>query len=166
MIATGLLLSILFGNQKTEFEHAAIDSETSVQSAMYRGVKIHGYDALDVPPMLKGWQQRGGHPFVLMLGNSQLHAINQMRPGDQCAPAILGNALIPRGLDVLIISPPNASLMEHYILFEYVCSQAVPSVVSIGVCCDDTRNDEVRAALPLRVGRGTTSTRPMRYPNS
>ena len=86
-----LLLGWLFGHTKTEFEHAALDLQTSVQMATYRGVKIHGCDVPDVPAILEGWQRRGSHPFVLFLGNSQLHAINQLRPGDHCVPALLGD---------------------------------------------------------------------------
>src|ERR1051326_8525868 len=94
---SGGLLLALVGLQLTlgkpiNPEEALLNPGTVAVFESDSGVLIHCKDNRDYQQCLAGHDQRGG-PLVLLLGNSQLHAINQYKPGQMGAPLILHRAL-------------------------------------------------------------------------
>ena len=91
-----------------------------------------------------------GRPVVLWLGNSQMHAINQYRPGDHLATYWLVNdvscalCLLPIGATI-----PNADIQEHYVLASYFISQIKTDLVVLELCFDDLREDGLRDEFEL-----------------
>ncbi len=86
--------------------------------------------------------------YILWLGNSQLHAINQYRPGDHTAPYWLKTALkAPSDLWPLGFSLPNANLQEHQVVSQYVASHLPVRALVLELVFDDLREDGLRAGL-------------------
>lgn len=150
-------LSSHFSNTKTDFEDAAaMGAETTTVMPSFGGHKIHCYDGRDAYDCISGVQARKAERSVLWLGNSQLHAINQWKPSETNAAAILFESLKQNGLDLTTFSQPNANLQEHYILFEYLRRQIPVAVLILPLVFDDTREDGLRPEVQ-RLARAITS---------
>ena len=90
-----------------------------------------------------------GHPYAKVgfwLGNSQLHTINDFKDGQQSGPLYASEAL---GWPVLGLSLPNASLQEHYVVTQWLLSQAKPAWILLPVVFDDLREDGLRDSLKV-----------------
>jgi hypothetical protein len=136
---------MFFGGVKTNFEEAAtFGAQTTSIFAKEGGHPIHCMDSRDANGCIEGARSRSARNSVLWLGNSQLHAINQMRLGEMNAPPILFESLYPRGLDLLTFSQPNANLQEHYVLFEYLRKQLPLRLLILSIVFDDLREDGLR----------------------
>jgi hypothetical protein len=81
---------------------------------------------------------------TLWLGNSQLHGINQWRPGDETAPALLAPKERSRGRDVVAFSQPNANTQEHLILFTYLARRLPVEWLVLPIVFDDFRESDIR----------------------
>ena len=84
---------------------------------------------------------------VLWLGNSQLHGINQYRDGDLPGPQLVAEHLLSSNLPFASISPPNASLTEHYVIYEWMRATTAIETIVIGLCYDDTREQGLRPSI-------------------
>ena len=85
---------------------------------------------------------------ILWLGNSQLHAINQIRNGiDKTAVGELYEKYKSQGLNVIGLSQPNASLLEHQKILDYVLSKSDIGYLILPLVYDDTREGSVRNDL-------------------
>ena len=82
---------------------------------------------------------------LLMLGNSQMGAINQMKNGDMTYAQIIAEQLNSQGNNARSIWMPNASLIEFKMLYETIsrCG-SYPQYLVIPVFLDDTRESSVR----------------------
>ena len=119
-ILAAIWLHTTFGGDDTNYEDFALGENTRAVYADYQGDLIHGQDHTNVDKVLAGWQHRGQRPVGLMLGNSQIHGINQYAPGQENVPPLLFKRFQPRDIDVLTFTQPSASLQEHYVVFEYL----------------------------------------------
>lgn len=138
-------LSLKYGGKKTNFEDAAtFGVGTSTVMASIRGQRIHCSDSRDANECIAGAKNR--HPFasVLWLGNSQVHAVNQLKLGENNSPPLLFERLIETNLDLVTFSQPNANLQEHLVLFEYLKRQLPVKVLILPLVFDDTREDGLR----------------------
>lgn len=163
--AIGLALIItFFGGAKGNYEDAAaLGAQTTSVFAKVGRHPIHCQDGRDAAACIKGARDRKATSSVLWLGNSQLHAVNQFHQGEITATPLLFDSLVPRGLDLVTFSQPNASLQEHYVLFEYLRRQLPVRVLILPVVFDDFREEGLRdevAALarddPTAVGLSET----------
>lgn len=152
-IFIGLVISVFvlqFSNldgKKTKFDELALGQETKTYRAAYQGSPVHCNDLTDGDRCLEGWKQRGEYPVTLWLGNSQLHAINQMKPNDVNGVQVLYELLVTSGNELLTFSQPNANLQEHYLLFEYLLYHLPIKTLLLPVVFDDTRNTGIRDGL-------------------
>lgn len=148
LIISFLFLQLFFGKtEKTKFEDFALGVETSTFLYSYNSYPIHVtvLDSLD--KFIAGWKSRGKKEIILWLGNSQLHGINQFKPGDNTSPGYFYKYLEDNDYDLLAFSLPNANLQEHYLLFEYIRSILPVKELILGVCFDDLRESGIRQAL-------------------
>lgn len=89
-------------------------------------------------------------PVVIWLGNSQLHSINQFKPGDHLAPywliegANCFNCFMPLG-----ISLPNANLQEHYALEVDITRRLPVKLIVLELCYGQLREDGLRDEFEL-----------------
>lgn len=129
---------------QVEFADAALGKETQVIYGFYNGDQVHCYNIGDAEECFKPARNRSLENNVLWLGNSQLHAINQpspsARPGSVTAAAVLRD----HDIELLTFSQPNASLAEHYILFETFLTSYAFDVLLLPIVFDDMREQSIR----------------------
>ena len=102
----------------------------------------------DLDECLKGYaMQARGMPVVLWLGNSQLHAINHYRQGEETAAPDLHRRFRDWGIYFLALSQPNANLQEHHLLLAHLLDQLRVDTLVLPVVFDDMREDGIRASL-------------------
>lgn len=138
LAATGLLIWGSAG-EKTDFGVLAFGDETALVYGQVDERPIHCCDMHELQPCLDAWRARGGKQVVLWLGNSQLHGLNQAKPGQQVAPELLHPAVAASGLDVLSVSPCNGAPQEHYVILEHMLAKVPLKAVVVEVCFDDFR---------------------------
>jgi hypothetical protein len=143
------LVWLLFGGKETRFEDFALGVANTSVFAAFEGSRIHCEYPEDAEACLAPARTRDLPHQVLWLGNSQLNAINQYQPGERPAPILLAEALRPESVEVLTFSQPNASLQEHYVMFEYVMAHYDDRLdwLLLGLVFDDTRETGLRAAI-------------------
>jgi len=131
-----------------KFDELALGEGSSVNLASMNGVKVHCYDLVDAQQCLEGYTKvLGSLPVVLWLGNSQVHAINQMKSGDETAVPELYRRLVDNGHYLLTFSQPDANFQEHFLLFHYLLDQIPVKTLVMPVVFDDMRNTDIRASL-------------------
>lgn len=129
------------------FEDFALGSETTSVYALASGLPMHCTGVADASGCIEANEARGGRPVVLWLGNSQLHAINQLQPGDETAPATLHRLQRPNGREVLAFTQPNSNPQEQLVLFSHLVDRLPLRAVIIPLVFDDFRNDGVRKTV-------------------
>lgn len=135
----------IFDGTKVNFEDAAtLGVQTSSVFTRVGSHAIHCMDSRDAADCIAGAVERAAKTSVLWLGNSQLHAVNQLLPGETNAVPMLFDSLARHGLDLVTFSQPNASLQEHYVLFEYLRKQLPLRVLILPVVFDDFREEGLR----------------------
>lgn len=138
-------LGLKYSGKKTNFEDAAtFGVGTSTVMASINGQRIHCSDSRDANECITGAKARHAVASVLWLGNSQVHAVNQLKIGATNSPPLLFERLIETKLDLVTFSQPNANLQEHLVLFEYLKRQLPVKVLILPVVFDDTREDGLR----------------------
>lgn len=82
---------------------------------------------------------------LLLLGNSQMGAINQFKDGDQSYAQIIGNHQDSPSFKLIAIWMPNASIGEFDAVYSAIsrCG-AEPRFLAIPVFLDDTRESSIR----------------------
>ena len=73
-----------------------------------------------------------------------MHEVNQLQSGETNASPLLFESLSQYGLDLLTFSLANASLQEHYVMFEYLRQRMPLKVLILPVVFDDTREEGLR----------------------
>jgi hypothetical protein len=132
-------------NQK--LEELALGDDTKSYYATIDGYPIHCREIDDADDCLIGWKHRGNRDAILWLGNSQLHAINQMKDGDENAAKIVHMKMDQRQLDLLAFSQPNASLQEHFVMFSYLIRHLSIKLLILPLVFDDTRETGIRTGI-------------------
>jgi len=140
------LLNIFFVPDETNFEAAStLGAATTDTFGRADGFLIHCFGSRDSEHCLDGQRKRAVTQAALWLGNSQVHAVNQMQPGETNASPLLFHSLKKKGIDLLTFSLPNANLQEHYVLFEYLRMRMPLKVLILPVCFDDLREEGLRS---------------------
>lgn len=152
------VLSVMTTAPTTKFDELALGTESVPVFVERGGFPIHVDMKAD--QLLEGIRARTVPRRVLWLGNSQLFAINQYSDGEEPAPAILHDQMIANGVDVITVSPPNASLQDHLVIYSYLRNRIDScDTVLLPVVFDDLRNDGVRPELsPLLADNETIAT--------
>lgn len=153
-------LHYAFGAKAVEFEELALGKNNTVRRrASVGGHFIHcagfeteddraaGRDTPEVSDCVRGVRQRGDDRVVLWLGNSQVFAINNIKPGDTTAVLPLHAGLREQDLDLVVMSYPNANLQEHYATYAYLKAHVPLRAVLVSLVFDDMREDGLRARL-------------------
>lgn len=129
-----------------KFEELALGKENTVSLTKVNGRFIHCHDLNDGSNCIDSYRNQN-KDVVLWLGNSQVHAINQKKPGDETAAPILHRHLEANNKYLIVFSQPNASLQEHYLLFEYLTNQLPVTTLVLPVVFDDLRETGIRFSL-------------------
>jgi hypothetical protein len=139
-------LSHFFAPAQTNFETAAaMGAQTTDTFGVVDGFLIHCFGSRNAQRCLDGQGTRAPKSAALWLGNSQVHAVNQLQPGQVNAAPLLFSSLRVQDLDLLTFSLPNANLQEHYVMFEYLRQRMPLKVLILPVCFDDMREEGIRS---------------------
>jgi len=131
---------------KVDFENLALGEYTSDYFATSDGYPIH-LSRLKQPfidNIIEGWKIRGKRDVLLVLGNSQTHAINQMKDSEITYNEMLFNNYEKDSIDVIAQSFPNANLQEFLLGFEYWKSKVPIKQLLVPLFMDDLREDGIR----------------------
>lgn len=142
--ATALLFWMFPPVGERAFEDAALGDQTQTVIGMLESDRVHCFTMEDGAECLGPAKARGLDRWVLWLGNSQLHSINQLSDDDTLSSVQLARALRPGGTEVLTFSQPNANLQEHLVLFETLAARHALDLVLLPVVFDDTREGQIR----------------------
>jgi len=130
-----------------KFDELALGDETSSYYARIDGQAVHCKDYDDSLQCIESYKKTSKQDVVLWLGNSQVHSINQMKPGDETAAPILHRSLRNYQKYFMTFSQGNANLQEHYVLFEYLSAQLPISTLVLPVVFDDMRETGIRSTI-------------------
>jgi hypothetical protein len=148
------LIALHFYNQpRFDPETFGLDPTIAAPREAWHGRRFTAFRVDLIKALVADYQKHptlaegGCKPFtILWLGNSQLHFVNQAKPGDHIAPYWLRRSLdcpdttVPIGLSL-----PNANLQEHYYLVEYVTARVPVNLIVLAICFDKLRNDGLRS---------------------
>jgi hypothetical protein len=141
------VLALAFGGTHTKFEDVALGLETTPVYAELAGYPINAKAVPTVAKAVEGWRARGARPVIAWLGNSQVHGVNQIKPGDRTAPLILHEALADEGVDLIAFTQPSANLQEHYVMFEYIRHQLPLKGLVLPVVFLNQRENAIRGEI-------------------
>ena len=142
------LLDIFSSNIDSEinFEEFALGKNTKTLMASVEDKKIHCNDLKDLNLCIEGYKiDKNNSPVILWLGNSQLHAINQNKPGNETAAPQIHRFLKKYNFHTLTLSQANANLQEHYLLFAYLLDRFPIKTLILPIVFDDMREDQIRS---------------------
>jgi len=143
-----LYLVLADDKERRHFEELALGTENTAPPGLVEGLAVHCHDLVDADECLTNYERTGRpRPVLLWLGNSQLHAINQFKPGEETAAPELHRRFQRHGDYFLTFSQPNASLQEHYLLLAYLLSRLPIETLVLPVVFDDMREDGIRDSL-------------------
>ncbi len=143
-----------------KFEEFALGGENTSSLGLVNDIQVHCYDLEDAHKCINGYKKsRPREDIILWLGNSQLHTINQMKQGNLTAAHILHQYANVDSKYYLTFSQPNASLQEHYLLFEYLTHKLPVTTLVLPVVFDDMRETGIRSSLIDAFKNQTTSRR-------
>ncbi len=153
VMGVALLLALLvvrwIASTASNFQDLALGEQTASVFGTLDGDTIFCGSIKKIDECLAPARQRNLARRVIWLGNSQLHAINQVKPGDTTAPVQLAAGLRPKGVEVLGFSMPNASLIEMLVAANFLASDRRIDVLIVPLFLDDTRVQAVREDLRL-----------------
>ena len=130
------------------FEELALGENNTATLSLVEQVEVHCNDLRNAHQCISGYKNFGENKeVVLWLGNSQLHTINQMKAGEELSSAIMHRDLKSEQKYLLTFSQANASLQEHYLLFEYLAQSLSLSTLILSVVFDDLRETGIRGEL-------------------
>jgi len=138
------LLNLMLDGDYTNTEEVMLNKGTTTIFEKFNGNLIHCRDNRDAYECISGYKTRNNGNVVLLLGNSQLHAINQFTDGEEATSLRLFKKLTPLNLDLITFSYGNANLQEHSVLFEYLLNQLPIKTLVLPIVFDDMREDGVR----------------------
>jgi hypothetical protein len=146
LLALGLLQYVR-SNWLVKLEEAALGTETQNVFVSASGGRVLCQDARDGPACIADYDKANRPPAVLWLGNSQHAAINRYKPGDATSPALLHDAVRPRGPYVVTYAQPNSNLHEHALIFPALAGQYNIKALVLPVYLYKIREQGVRASV-------------------
>ncbi len=151
MLAGQLLFALLLQwNRNWAPQSAALGANTVVVSGEFDGQMISRPEfSAAVVASMRLWQSQG-HQVAMILGASQVHAINARQAGDQPAVVYANRAAVAHGVGhrYVQISYPNANLNEMLATYLILRHQhALPDHLLLALVYDDLREPNVRDSI-------------------
>ena len=132
----------------TKFDELALGKETSSYFGKVENLYVHCSDENDLDFCLNSYFNYGKkNDVTLWLGNSQLHAINQFKQGQETATVKLHKLAKKYNKYLISVSQPNANLQEHFLLTAYLINKLPVKNIILPVVFDDMREDGIRFTL-------------------
>jgi len=139
--ALGFALLVWTDARRIVPDEVGLGVETWAQPASYLGRRINAWRLEDYSTVYD-IEAPASSGEVLWVGNSQLHAINQLnRKRDQVAPFHASSAL---GQPVYCLSLPNANVQEHLATLHWAMTRRPVRYLVLPMVFDKLRNDGLR----------------------
>ena len=139
------------------FDDLALGEDTTSHFGIVENKRIHCMDENDLGVCLDSYFNYGQKKDVtLWLGNSQLHAINQFKNGQETATVKLHKLAKKYNEYLISTSQPNANLQEHFLLAAHLIKKLPVKYIILPVVFDDMREDGVRFSLKYLLEDQTT----------
>ena len=130
------------------FNELALNDGTTSYFGKVKNLHIHCQDESDLDLCLDSYFNHGKKNNVtLWLGNSQLHAINQFKRGQETATVKLHKLAKEKNQHLISISQPNANLQEHFLISAYLIKKLPVKYIILPIVFDDMREDSIRFSL-------------------
>ncbi len=143
-----LYIALSIENKNLQFENLALGTENVVILNSVDDRSVHCHDLQDLDNCMLSYEtSRLDQPIVLLLGNSQIHAINQYKFGEETAVPKLHRQFQSQDKYFLALSQANASLQEHYLLFAFIINHLPIETLALPIVFDDMREEGVRSSL-------------------
>ena len=145
-----VILYWILGFNKTNinFEDLALGDKATSHFGKVGSLHVHCMDDRDINLCINSYLNAGTNNNVtLWLGNSQLHAINQYKKGQNTATIKLHNLAKKYNQYLISISQPNANLQEHFLITAYLIKKLPIKYLILPVVFDDMREDGIRSNL-------------------
>ena len=152
---TGIILGLItlywvssFFKTNTNFNDLALGEDTTSHYGKVENKRIHCMDERDLDVCLDSYFNYGQKKDVtLWLGNSQLHAINQFKEGQETATVKLHKLAKKYDEYLISTSQPNANLQEHFLLAAHLIKKLPVKYIILPIVFDDMREDGIRFSL-------------------
>ncbi|MCB0700273.1 MAG: hypothetical protein KDC11_10510, partial [Chitinophagaceae bacterium] len=133
-----------FSNDK-DFGNLALGTQTVMYQAFDDTNFLHLVRLDDTLErnLISGWKLRGQKDVCMLLGNSQMHSINQIENGQTTYVGLLHNRY-EDSVDVLGYSCPNASLQDYYLTLCYWSERLPVKYAVVPLFLDDMREEGIR----------------------
>lgn len=164
---TSIFIGIFLGLLLTTFLHKSIQSTnnatidpgefalgttTTSKYGFVKNFRIHCSGPLDEEECILGSTNSKKILNMLYLGNSQVHSINQIKSNDKTVVEILHNYFIKSDFYVTGFTQANASLEEHYLLFEHLRHKMKVKYLILPLVMDDMREHGSRDSIFNLIG--------------
>lgn len=145
------LIAYVFAHRQAG-EDVALGRETTTTKAVWRGQQINAWRIGDYQgvyrPNITFEPPSSGREW-LWLGNSQMHSINQMKPGDRLAPEVASGIV---GYPTFALTIPNANLQEGLATVQWALTKRKPNWIIVPVVYDDLRENDLRSEFAALLG--------------
>jgi hypothetical protein len=141
-IVSAFIIAVHF-DTTTRFEEQALGNQTQSYYATKNNKIIHCDSISEFKNIENTWILNGKKSVVFCLGNSQTHAINQLKPTDINYVRMLSDSLDQYNKEVLAVSIPNVCLEEMMLVLDYTYQHFPIEYLTIPVCMDDLREDVI-----------------------
>ena len=139
------------------FNDLALGEDTTSYFGTVKNKRVHCMDENDLDLCLDSYFNHGKKKDVtLWLGNSQLHAINQKKKGQETATVKLHKLAIKNSKYLISVSQPNANLQEHFLLAAHLIKKLPVKYIILPIVFDDMREDGIRFSLNYLLEDQTT----------
>ena len=125
----------------------ALGKSTTSKYASINDFKIHCSGPLDDKECINGSIESKIKSNIVYLGNSQVHSINQIKSLDKTVIEIMHNYFIKLNLYLTAYTQANASLEEHYLLFENLRNKFPVKYLILPLVMDDMREYGARDSI-------------------
>ena len=140
----GIVILYYFQGNVRSAEDIGLGEETSAYYPMAQGYPIHIAKLQQVDSVKQGWENRGEKLLYLWQGNSQLHGVNQLKPGQVNCVSFLFDSLKSRNEEVIGASYPNGNMQEFLVSLIYFANRFPLKAVIQPLFYDDMREDGIR----------------------
>jgi hypothetical protein len=124
----------------------AFQSQSKTLYAVKDNKKIHCRSIADADQCIQNLDKSKS---ILMLGNSQLHTINQYSSKDLNAISILADLLEKKDISLIGISTPNVNMQEELLILKYVNKHKKLDSLILPIVFDDFRETGIRDGLNI-----------------
>ncbi len=141
-IVSILIIAKLF-DTSTRFEEQALGNETQSYFANKNNNVLHCDSISKFKNIEKTWVVNGKRNVIFCLGNSQTHAINQIKSTDVNYVRLLSDSLEQFNKEVLAVSIPNVCLKETMLVLDYAYQHFPIEYLVLPVFMDDLREEVI-----------------------